>query len=210
MIPSLTLEQVRAALALADFDSEGAQRQMAPRPRIMQRSNGRTGLPRQASVLVLLFPSPAELAFALELRAANLRDVHSGQIGLPGGAREGDETPLDTALREVREEMGISAPVEILGGLKKLYIPPSDFDVHPFVGYIAPQPAWQPDASEVVQVIDCPLAWLLDDARKRGEEWDVRGVTMFVPWYDLCGHKVWGATAIILSELEQRLRAVLG
>lgn len=210
MTPSLTLAQVRAALALTDFDSERAQRRMAPRPRTMRPSNGRAGLPRQASVLVLLYPASEGLTFALERRAANPQDVHSGQIGLPGGAREGDETPLATALREAREEMGVGAPVEILGRLSALYIPPSDFDVHPFVGYVAPRPVWQPDASEVVEVIDCPLAWLLDDGRKVCGEWEVGGAALYVPWYDVYGHKVWGATAIILSELEQRLRAVLG
>ena len=206
---SPTLAQVRAALALPDFDSEGAQRRMAPRPHVRHRSHGRPGLPRQASVLVLLYPCGDSLAFALERRAANPHDVHSGQIGLPGGAREGDETPLAAALREAAEEMGIGAPVEILGRLSTLYIPPSDFDVHPFVGYVAPRPAWQPDSAEVVEVIDCPLAWLLDDARKVCEEWEVRGVALHVPWYSMHGHKVWGATAIILSELEQRLRVVL-
>ncbi len=210
MTAFISLAQVRAALALPDFDSEVAQRRMAPRPRTMSRSNGHAGLPRQASVLVLLYPSSAGLAFALERRAANPHDVHGGQIGLPGGTREGDETPLATALREAREEMGVETPVEVLGRLRTLYIPPSDFDVHPFVGYAAPRPVWQPDPAEVSEVLDCPLAWLLDDRRKMCEEWDVQGTRVFVPWYDVFGHKVWGATAIILSELEQRLRAVPG
>jgi len=134
MIPSLTLAQVKVALALPGFDSESAQRRTAPRPRAMQRSNERAVCP--------LCTSPGKLIYP--------RDVHSGQISLPGGAREGDETPLATALREAREEMGIGAPVEILGRLRALYIPPSDFEVHPFVGYVAPRPRWQPDSSEVV------------------------------------------------------------
>jgi 8-oxo-dGTP pyrophosphatase MutT (NUDIX family) len=210
VIASISLAQVRAALALPDFASEAAQRRMAPRPRTMSRSDERSGLPRQASVLVLLYPAGEGLAFALERRATNPHDVHGGEIGLPGGAREGDETPLATALREAREEMGVSTPIEVLGRLRTLYIPPSDFDVHPFVGYAAPRPVWQPDSSEVAEVLDCPLAWLLDDGRKRCDEWEVHGAMVLVPWYDLFGHKVWGATAIILSELEQRLRAVSG
>ena len=159
--------------------------------------------------MILLYPSGGSLAFVLIRRAANPHDVHSGQISLPGGAREGDETPLQTALRETREELGVEAPVEVMGRLASIYIPPSDFEVHPFVGYIDERPAWQPDAAEVMEVIDCPLAWLLDDGRKIVEDWEYCGLKMRVPWYDVGGYKVWGATAIILSELEQRLRATI-
>ncbi len=206
---SLTLAQIRAALALPGFDSEAAQRLMAPRPRAMRRSEARTGSPRKASVLVLLYPLDGELAVVLVRRAAHPQDVHSGQIGLPGGAREPGETALQAALREAREELGLREPVDVLGQLTQVYIPPSDFEVTPVVGYVAQRPAWQPDAAEVVEVVECPLAWLFDDTRKVVEEWPVGDSSMRVPWYNIAGHKVWGATAIILSELEQRLRLVL-
>lgn len=206
---SLSLAQIRAALALPGFDGETAQRQMAPRPRVMRRSQKRAGAPRQASVLVLLFPHQDDLALVLVQRATHPDDVHSGQIGLPGGAREEGESAVDTALREAREELGLGDPVELLGQLTRLYIPLSDFEVMPVVGYVARHPTWQPDAAEVVTVIECPLAWLLDDSRKVVEEWTVGTASMQVPCYNIEGHKVWGATAIILGELEQRLRAVL-
>lgn len=206
----VTLAQIRAALALPGFDAEAAQRLMAPRPRALRRSQERAGLPRLASVLVLLYPLGGELALVLVRRAAHPQDVHSGQIGLPGGAREPGETALETALREAREELGLRAPVDVLGQLTPLYIPPSDFEVTPVVGSVAQRPLWQPDVAEVVEVIECPLAWLLDDTRKVTEEWPVGPSSMIVPWYNIAGHKVWGATAIILSELEQRLRAVRG
>jgi 8-oxo-dGTP pyrophosphatase MutT (NUDIX family) len=181
---------------------------MAPRHRRLRRRTDRPGQPRQAGVLVLLYPAEAGLTFALIRRTSNPHDVHSGQISLPGGAREGDETPIETALREAREELGIEGPVEILGSLTCLYITPSDFEVRPTVGCVQKHPVWVPDQGEVVEVIECPLVWLMDDAHKMVEDWERNGEIMQVPWYNVRGHKVWGATAIILSEFEHRLRAV--
>jgi 8-oxo-dGTP pyrophosphatase MutT (NUDIX family) len=204
------LERVRAALALNDFDAPAAQRLMAPQPRALYRSSQRVGSPRQAAVLVLLFPVETTLAFALIQRTENQHDVHSGQISLPGGALEAGETPLEAALREAREEIGVRGPINIAGSLATLYIPPSDFEVHPFVGYTDTHPKWMPDPAEVVEVVECPLSWLLDETRKVVEDWNLDGFMLRVPWYDVNGHRVWGATAIILSEFEQRLRQTNG
>lgn len=208
MIP-IRLDQVQAALALADFDVLTAQRLMAPQPRTLHRNRSHPGLPRQAGVLVLLYPAEGGLAFALMRRTQNPRDVHSGQISLPGGSQEPGETPVEAALREAREELGVNGTVQILGSLTCLYIPPSDFEVRPVVGYMSEHPVWKPDQSEVVEVLECPLVWLIDDARKVVENWNRDGQIVQVPWYNVHGHKVWGATAIILSEFEQRLRQVL-
>jgi len=205
-----TLDEVRAALALSTFDGPGAQRRMAPQPRAPYRPLGRTGAPRQASVLVLLYPGPDGLAFPLVQRAQHPLDVHSGQISLPGGSREAGETPLETALREACEEVGVCGAVTVLGALTPLYIPPSDFEVQPFVGWLPAHPVWHPDPAEVVEVVECALDWLLDDARKVEEDWTVGGLPLHVPWYGVEGRRVWGATAIILGELESRLRALHG
>jgi 8-oxo-dGTP pyrophosphatase MutT (NUDIX family) len=206
----IQLEHVRAALALGDFDVMVAQRQMAPQPRGFRRNEQQPGQPRQASVLVLLFPTEAGLALVLTRRTENPHDVHSGQISLPGGSRELGETPVQTALRETQEELGIIGPVQIVGTLATLYIPPSDFEVSPVVGYVDRHPTWTPDPVEIAEVVECPLAWLLDDGRKVVEDWEFDGYWLRVPWYNVHGHRVWGATAIILSEFEQRLRRVLG
>lgn len=203
------LDQVRAALVLEAFDVLGAQRRMAPQPRPLQRSRQRTGTPRQAGVLVLLFPTENGLAFPLIRRTENQHDVHSGQIGLPGGSLEDGETPLQAALREAHEEVGIEEPIQILGTLTKLYIPPSDFDVFPVVAAVDFHPEWKPDPLEVVEVVECPLDWLLNDDKKLVEDWEIDGFSLRVPWYNIYGHRVWGATAIMLSELEQRLRHIL-
>jgi 8-oxo-dGTP pyrophosphatase MutT (NUDIX family) len=203
------LDQVQAALALENFAVLAAQRRMAPQPRALRRSPNRPGQPRQAGVLILLYPAQEGLAFALIRRTQNPHDVHSGQISLPGGSLEPGETPVEAALREAKEELGLDVPVQVLGSLTCLYIPPSDFEVHPAVGYVNQRPVWVPDRSEVVEVLECPLAWLLDDTRKVVEAWERDGQTVQVPWYNMHGHKVWGATAIILSEFEHRLRHVL-
>ncbi len=205
---SVQVDDVRAALALPDFDVLAAQRRMAPYPRPLRRSSRRPGDARRASVLILLFPAENGLSFVLTRRSTNPHDVHSGQISLPGGSQEPGETAVQTALREAQEEIGFAGPVQVLGELACLYIPPSDFEVRPVVAYAAQHPRWVVDVVEVAEVLECPVIWLLDDAAKVTEDWTIQGQTVRVPWYRVQGHKVWGATAIILSEFEQRLRLV--
>lgn len=206
----VTLQHVQNALALDPFDASDAQRRMAPQPRPLRRNSNQPGKPRKASVLVLLYPVQASLWFVLTRRAQNPHDVHSGQISLPGGSREDGETPEQTALRETYEEVGVDPSlIQILGEMNSLYIPPSDFCVRPFVGYADHHPVWSPGENEVVEVVECSLDWLLDDAHKVIEDWELPDRQLRVPWYDVRGNKVWGATAIILSELEQRLLRVV-
>jgi 8-oxo-dGTP pyrophosphatase MutT (NUDIX family) len=204
---AITLDDVRRALALPDFDPVAAQLRMAPQPRPFRRSDV-PGTPKLASVLVLLYPVGAALSFVL-MRRTEYEGVHSGQISLPGGKREGDETFEQTALRETFEEIGVSDPVEILGALTTVYVPPSDFEIHPFVGYLPHRPIWSPDTEEVAEIVEAPLYLLLDPAIKGVEEWMRSGNPLTVPFYGIAQHKVWGATAVMLSEFEARLQAVL-
>jgi len=162
-------------------------------------SRGRSA--RQAGVLLLLIPGPE---IVLTRRAATLRG-HSGQISFPGGARDrGDTSLADTALRETCEELGICRGIRVLGHLAPVYIPPSNFDVYPTVGVLDKQPAWKPNAAEVAEIFTFPVRDLLDDRTRRHESQN--GVD--VPHYLVNGNKIWGATAIILSEFEQRLKIV--
>lgn len=209
MIRPITPDDVRAAIGLEGFDVATAHRLMSPQPRVLDRPATRPGQPRQASVLLLVFPAEDGLSLLLTRRAEHPNDVHSGQISLPGGSQEPGETPIETALREAREEVGFAGEAEILGLLTPIYIPPSDFYVHPVAAYVDYRPAWSPDPREVVAVIECPVITLLNDALKVIEDWNVHNTHLRVPWYNVNGHQVWGATAIILSEFEQRLRAVL-
>ncbi len=171
--PHLTLAAVRTALTLPDFDAVNAQWRMAPRPRPIRRTD-LPGAPRLAAVLILMYPADVldaaaqadkALHFAL-MRRPEYDGVHSGQISLPGGSREGDETFEQTALRETREELGVVEPIDILGALTPIYVPPSDFEIHPFVGYLPERPGLIPDQREVAEIIEAPVAILFDEEAK--------------------------------------------
>jgi len=208
LVEPLSLATVQRALALPGFDGRAAQLRMAPAPRPIERDPAQSGLPRTAAVLLLLYPlEDGELAFPL-MKRNEYPGVHSGQISLPGGSAEPGETPQQTALRETCEEFGVCEGVELLGLLTPLYVPPSDFEIHPVVGWSAARPVFQPDPREVAALLEIPLSHLLEDARKLTGNWELRsGIETAVRYYDLGASVVWGATAIILSEFEQRLRA---
>jgi 8-oxo-dGTP pyrophosphatase MutT (NUDIX family) len=177
-----------------------AQRLVAPHPRPALVDLGPDHRPHQGGVLVLLYPSSGELALPLTRRTETV-ESHKGQISLPGGAREGDEPLLWTALRETEEELGVDPDsVEVLGALTPLYIPPSDYCIYPFVGYCSFHPTWQPDPVEVAEVLEVRLSLLRDPSAVHRERWEIRGQMVDVPFYLVGRHKVWGATAMVLSE----------
>jgi len=153
---------------------------------------------RRAGVLILLFEREQELAIPL-IRRTEDGSVHSGQVALPGGTFEpADEDIVQTALRETAEEIGVkAATVEVLGRLSDLYIPPSNFLVSPVVGRIADPPDFEPDPHEVAHIIEASVSELLDEKRIKITE--RFGFT--VPYFDIQDEVIWGATAMILSEL---------
>jgi 8-oxo-dGTP pyrophosphatase MutT (NUDIX family) len=211
MPTSCTFDDVRAALGLPGFDGPTAQRRMSPIARPMARPGDRPDSPRLGGVLILLYCANDELHVVLTKRPDYI-GVHAGQVSCPGGRHEPPETLEDTALRETYEELGIPpADVELLGELTSLYVMPSDFEVHPFVGrYMgAGRAGFVPDTREVAAVLEVPLRLLLDPATRAEEEMELRGgLRMEVPFFRVGEHKVWGATAMILSEFVERLRKV--
>ncbi len=204
---AITLDVIRRALALQNFDPSTAQSRMAPRPR-MRRQESRVGTPRLAGVLILLYPIEGKLHFTL-MRRPEYEGVHSGQISLPGGSREGNETFEQTAIREAHEEIGLNDPVQIIGALTPVYVPPSDFEIHPIVGTLPQRPVLKADPDEVAEIIEAPLSILVDDGLKGSETLQRDGYTLTVGFYRVGPHKVWGATAAILSELESRILLTL-
>jgi len=163
---------------------------------------------RRAGVLVLLYPRGDELNLVLTRRTETVEN-HRGQISFPGGSLEPGETPRQAALREAKEELGIEpAGLELLGELSPLYVPPSNFYIYPIVAYAPVRPDFVPLLQEVAEVIEVPLAHLLDPATRHEEVWQIRGLPTRVPFYAVGPHKVWGATAMILSELVVTVEAI--
>ncbi len=156
---------------------------------------------RVAAVLVHLY---YDQEWKLTLMERTNRGPHSGQISFPGGGVEKQDSNLtDTALREAQEEVGIYPDqVEILGKLTPLYIPVSNSLVHPFVGYSDIPPNYVLDPTEVQSVIEASFADFLNpDILKHRDLKVGRGLTLKdVPYFDINGYVVWGATAMMLSE----------
>lgn len=182
-----------------------AQERMAGR--VVPPPQAVPGNARPSAVLGLLFPHEGELNL-LFIRRTEDGHAHSGQISFPGGRQEPSDADLKaTALREAQEEVGIrSAEVRLLGGLTPLYIPVSNFHVYPYVGFADKRPDYNISKQEVAYVLEAPLSRLFVPERKIVTE--VRpasrpGMVMKVPAYALNDqHFIWGATAMILSELE--------
>jgi 8-oxo-dGTP pyrophosphatase MutT (NUDIX family) len=161
---------------------------------------------KDAAVLVPLYRDPLTAVFT-ERRADLNRPA--GEISFPGGRQDHpDEDLRSTALREAEEEIGLDpAGVELVGALPPVGTFVTGYRIFPFVGLIEPGQAWRPQASEVAQVLEFPLADLI-----RGHEMQRllrKGVPIKTPTYTVDGHLVWGATARIVQSLLERLDPIL-
>ena len=158
--------------------------------------------PRQSAVLILLFEENGKIKTPFIRR--NIYDgVHSGQIALPGGGFEThDNTLINTALRETEEEIGIAKnQVKVLGTLSKIYIPPSNFDVLPVVGYLENTPTLKIDPTEVSEAFLVDLDHLVSPACVSTSRVKLQnGSEIEIPCYQISDYTIWGATAMILSE----------
>ncbi|MEM1319896.1 MAG: CoA pyrophosphatase [Bacteroidota bacterium] len=200
---SAFIEQLQHQLTLP-LPGQAAQHRMA---NTFRRKN--TTPPadaRIACVLALFYPKDEQWHLVLIQRVSHdRRDRHSGQISFPGGKLEkSDPSLLDGALREAEEEVGVPAEmVQPLGRLTQLYIPVSNFLVHPFVGVANERPNFQPQLSEVQAILEVPFSQLQNPANIQQTNLKISDhlVLKDVPYYDIQGHVVWGATAMMLSEL---------
>ncbi len=200
---ALFLHRLRAALA-EPLPGRTAQYQMAPQPRPsgelpydQPRADTRRG-----GVLVLFYPHNGQLHLPLILRPT-YNGVHSGQVGLPGGGFEEEDGDLvRTALREAYEEVGVLPDdVTVLGQLSPLYVYASNYLVHPTVAWAPARPEFKVDPYEVAMLLEVSLVELLDPGRRQREEWQLRDRVADVPFFLVQGQKIWGATAMMLSEL---------
>lgn len=181
----------------------GIEAQMRFAPELL-RNAWRTGQfpaeSRQAAALLLLYPHQMGAAVALTVRASSLTR-HPGQISLPGGATDPGETLAEAALREAAEEIGVAPEtVRILGELTPVHVLVSGFTLHPVVGLTDRRPDFAPAPGEVQEVLEVSLDDLRDASRIRQGTRIREGVVVEYPYFDLLGHQVWGATAMVLGE----------
>lgn len=165
---------------------------------------------RTAAVLALIVPDAINNLPRLVLIERSEGPVsHSGQISFPGGKREGDEDLLVTALREANEELGIPADeVKLLGSLTSLYIPPSNFMVHPFLGYMNKVPDFVLSESEVKRVLMPAVDVFLNNDNISLEIFkSTNGTIVHAPSYKVDDVTIWGATAMMIAEIGALLKS---
>ena len=162
---------------------------------------------KDAAVLMTLFeknPGDWHMIF-IRRTSSHQKDKHAGQIGFPGGKVEsGDPDLMFTALREAEEETSIDlSAIDVLGPLSPLYITVSKFLVHPYLAYSWRTPVLSPQESEVEEILELPLAHFLDQSNRRDTRIRLQeGIILNqVPSFQVMGHTIWGATAMILNEL---------
>lgn len=186
---------------------------MAPLERIESMKNLKieTKNPKTAAVMMLFYPKNGETHLVLIVRNS-YQGVHSAQIAFPGGKYEPrDQIFENTALRETHEEIGIPPDsIEILKAFTRLYIPPSNFMVYPFFGICRDEIVFVPDTSEVADIIELPLSVFMgDDILVSVNLTTSYAENIMVPAFKIEEHIVWGATAMMLSELKEVLKKVL-
>jgi 8-oxo-dGTP pyrophosphatase MutT (NUDIX family) len=181
-----------------------AQLRMAPRPRANWDPRRFPEGARTGAALLLVYPHGNAWHIPLTVRGSTL-PRHTGQVSLPGGRVDVGESIETAALREAAEEVGIvPAGVELVGRLTPVSIPVSGFVLHAVVGIGRGRPRFRPADWEVARVIEAPLTTLRDPAIVRAERrlrtWQGETMEIDVPYFEVDGEKVWGATAMVLAE----------
>jgi 8-oxo-dGTP pyrophosphatase MutT (NUDIX family) len=190
----------RLSGALGHLPGIPAQARMAPQPRVGWRPAETPADSRVAAALIVLYPGPSTTHLALTVRSARLPQ-HPGQVSLPGGAVEPDESIEAAALREAHEEVALDPSiVRVIGRLSPLHIPVSGFVLYPVVGAVDRFPGLHPEATEVARVLDVPLSVLADPGTVRTRLRVHEGREYEVPYFAVDGEQVWGATAMVLAE----------
>ena len=162
--------------------------------------------------MALFYPQNDNLTHLLLILRNKYPGVHSGQIGFPGGQSEpGDKNILDTALRESCEEVGaVRDQIHVIKSMSELYIPPSNFEVSPYIGLYQKVKPFIRQTSEVASLLEIPITDFLDDQKMTTQILSTSyAKNIEVPAFLFQGHIVWGATAMMLNEIRELFKKVL-
>lgn len=190
-----------------------AHKKMVPsnREELLKNADFKKITPKKAAVMMLFYPKNSQTHLALIIRNS-YNGVHSSQIAFPGGKVEPEDLNLSaTAIRETHEEIGVHpSDINLIRAFTEVYIPPSNFMVYPFFGYSQNELAFKLQEDEVAGIVELPLKDFLDDkiivtnSMKTSYAENIE-----VPGFLVDEHFIWGATAMMLSELKETLKMVL-
>jgi len=192
-----------------ELHGETAQNMMLPKSRVDIKFPNTTEHAIPSAVLILLYPNKDDISFILTERTNDVLH-HKGQISLPGGSWEEGEQLYETAMRETEEEIGIPMDeINIVCELTPLFVKVTGYMIHPFVGYVHQKPNITPDPNEVKNVFTSSISELLNPNNTLSELWTIRKTPVDVPFFKFDKYKVWGATAMILSEFKQCIEEII-
>ncbi len=187
---------------------------MAPMFRVKELESGKIikQNPRQAAVMALFYPNMDFQTHLLLILRNTYKGIHSNQIALPGGKMErSDPNLLETALRETQEEVGaVRDRITVIRSMSEVYIPPSNFEVTPYLGLYRKEEPFLRQADEVAAIVEVPLHDFMDDGKIFHQVLNTSyAQDVEVPAFKLNGYTVWGATAMILSEIKELFKQVI-
>ena len=202
---NFSIDQIKQKLQLP-LPGVSSHLKMAPphRAQDIVNQNDNTLNAKKSAVLILFFHEEDELKM-IAIRRSVYVGIHSGQIAFPGGRyEEEDKDVRTTALREIQEEIGIlEDKIEILGRLSDIYVPPSNFLISVFVGYLSEKPIYKIDEREVDEVIEIPFAEFFNHDTIKEKSFFVNSIKAAdnAPYFDVTNAEIWGASAMVISEL---------
>ena len=207
-------------LKLSNLNSKTSQIKLAPsfRKEFIKLNSNKLLNSKKAAVTAALYADENNLVRLILILRNTYNGVHSNQIGFPGGrVEEDDKTLFDTAIRETYEEIGVAVEKnELIKELKEIYIPPSNFNVYPFLVLLKNPPSFVKDDKEVKEIItidldsllNCKITQTLIPVPTILNELNTQN-DVLVPTFKLAGYNVWGATAMMLSEIRDLINDVI-
>ncbi|MDC1108994.1 CoA pyrophosphatase [Flavobacteriaceae bacterium] len=214
------LKRIIPKLKLSNLNSITSQIKLAPsfRKEFIKLNSNKLLHSKKAAVTAALYADDNNLVRLILILRNTYNGVHSNQIGFPGGrVEEDDKTLFDTAIRETFEEIGIAVEKnELIRELKEIYIPPSNFNVYPFLVLLNHPPSFVKDDKEVKEIItidldsllNCKITQTLIPVPTKLNELNTQN-DVLVPTFKLAGYNVWGATAMMLSEIRDLINDVI-